>query len=267
MMDPKVRAALHTLLTAPPVAPRGNARRILVDDPQIPTFGKGSNMKNVILSFAFLSLLAPSAWAGVVLSTSDPVGTPLTMSAGTTSGTMLVNVVSNSPPNDIMAAWNLQLEIVPNSGATGSLMFQDPATGTPPNPPNYIFDVNGLGIAVTNGGSTLSANDFFNPSVGPGVAVPGAPGANLLQMDFLASSNASGSFGIFAVEGAATSSWTDSNAVTQFFTDVPNGTALVQIGEVLISQVQSVPEPSSFALLGVASGILVSCRCWSKRTR
>jgi PEP-CTERM motif len=264
MMDPKVRAALHTLLTAPPVAPRGNARRILVDDPQIPTFGKGSNMKKLILSFAFLALVAGNTRGALVLSTSNPAGTPLMMSAGTTSGTMLVNVVSDNPPNDIMAAWNLQLEIVPNSGATGSLMFQDPATGTPPNPPNYIFDVNGLGIAVTNGGSTLSANDFFNPSVGPGVAVPGAPGANLLQMDFLASSNASGSFGIFAVEGAATTSWTDSNANTQLFTNVPNGTALVQIGEVLISQVQSVPEPSSFALLGLAGAILVGCRCWSK---
>jgi PEP-CTERM motif len=268
MMDQKVRTALNRLLTPPPVAPTGNARRILVDDPQIPTFGKGSNMKNVALSFALFALLAPCTRAGVVLSTSDPVGTPLTMSAGTTSGTMLVNVVSDNPPNDIMAAWNLQLEIVPNSGATGSLMFQDPATGTPPTPPNYIFGSNGLGIAVTNAGSMLSANDFFNPSAGPGMSVPGAPGANLLQMDFLASSNASGSFGIFAVEGAASTQWTDSNFNTQLFTNVPDGTAMVQIGEVLISQVQvqSVPEPSSFALLGMAGAVLAGWRCWSKRT-
>jgi PEP-CTERM motif len=263
MMDPKVRAALHTLLTAPPVAPRGNARRIVVDDPQIPTFGKGSNMKKLILSFAFLALVAGNTRGALVLSTSNPAGTPLMMSAGTTSGPMLVNVVSDNPPNDVMAAWSFQLEIVPNSGAAGSLIFQDPATGTPPNPPNYIFGVNGLGISAINTGSAMVASDFFNPSVGSGQAVPGAAGANLLQMDFLASSNASGSFGIFAVEGAATS-WTDSNANTQVFTNVPNGTALVQIGEVLISQVQSVPEPSSFALLGVASAILVGCRCWSK---
>ena len=70
------------------------------------THGKGSRMKKLILSFAFLSLLAGSARAGVVLGTSNPPGTPLIMSAGTTSGPMFVNVVSDNPPNDIMSAWN-----------------------------------------------------------------------------------------------------------------------------------------------------------------
>ena len=135
-----------------------------------------------------------------------------------------------------------------------------------PNPTNDVFGSNGLGIAVTNGGSTLSANDFFNPTVGLGAPVPGSPGANLLQMDFLASSNASGVFGIFAVEGAATG-WTDSNANTQVFTNVPNGTGLVQIGEVQIPQIGSVPEPSSIGLLGLAGATLVGWQCWSKRKR
>jgi hypothetical protein len=226
---------------------------------------KARNIKKLILSFALLGLLAGSSRAGVVLSTSNPPGTPLTMSAGTTSGPMLVNVVSDNAPNDVMAAWNFQLEIMPNAGASGTLTFHDPATGTPPIPPNYVFGSNGLGIAVTNGGSTLSANDFFNPTAGLGVSVPGSTGANLLQMDFLSSSNASGMFGIFAVEGGASTQWTDSNLNTQFFTNVPDGTGVVQIGEVLIPQIQSVPEPSSLALLGVASAALAGWQCWRKR--
>ena len=222
-------------------------------------------MKKLIPCFAILVLLSGSAQAGVVLSTSNPSGTPLTMSAGSISGTMLVSVASDNPPNDVMAAWNLQLEIVPNSGAAGTVTFQDPATGTPPNPPGYIFGSNGLGIAVTDGGSMLNANDFFDPTIGPGASVPGAPGANLLQLDFLASSNASGSFGIFALEGSANSLWNDSNLNPQFFTDVPDGTGMVQIGAVVIAQVQSVPEPSSVVLLGLAGTVLAGCGCCRKR--
>jgi len=225
-------------------------------------------VKKLILSFALLGLLTGSARAGLVLSTSNPPGTPLTMSAGTTSGPMLVNVVSDNPPNDIMAAWNVQLEIIPGSGASGTLTFQDPATALPsPPPPNYIFGGNGLGIEVTNGASTLSANDFFDPTVGPGVSVPGSPGANLMQMDFLASLNASGLFGIYAVEGPASTQWLDSDANTQFFTNVPVGTGTVQIGEVLIAHAQSVPEPLSLLLLGLAGTALAGWQCWSKLKR
>jgi hypothetical protein len=193
-----------------------------------------------------------------MLVTSNPPGTPLTMSAGTTSAPMLVSVVSDNPPSDVMSAWNFLLKILPDAGATGTLTFQDPATGTPPNPPNYIFGGNGLGIAATNGGSQLSVNDFFDPGIGPGAIVPGSPGANLLQMDFLASSNASGLFGIYALEGLALTQWTDSNATTQFFTNVPDGTGMVRVGDVLIAQ--SIPEPSSLVLFGLAGAALAGWR-------
>jgi hypothetical protein len=222
-------------------------------------------MKKLILSFALVGLIAGGSRAGVVLSTSNPVGTPLIMDAGTMSGPMFANVVSDNPPNDVMAAWNVQLEIIPQSGGSGTLSFQDPVTGTPPIPPNYIFGANGLGIAVTNGGGMLSANDFFDPAVGNGAAVPGSPGANLLQMDFVASSNASGTFGVFAVEGAASTQWTDANLNTQFFTNVPNGTDVVQIGEVMITQANSVPEPSALTMFALASAAIAGWRCCRKR--
>ena len=220
-------------------------------------------MKKLFLSLVFLSLLAGGARAGVVLGTSNPPGTPLITSAGAVSGPMLVDVVSDNPPNDIMAAWNIKLAIAPEGGASGTLTFHDPGTDNPANPPNYIFGGNGLGIAATNAGSTLSANDFFDPSVGPGVAVRGTPGASLLAMDFLASSNASGLFGVYAVEGAALTQWTDSNSTAQFFTNVPDGTGMVLIGEVLIPG-SVVPEPSSFVLLALGCTALAGWR-WRRK--
>src|SRR5271157_2569510 len=135
-------------------------------------------MKKLFLSVALVGLICGSSRADLTLFTSNPPGTPLIMSAGTTSAPMLVSVVSGNPSNDIMAAWNFHLEILPDTGATGTLTFQDPTTTTTPaNPPNnYIFGGNGLGIAVTNIGNLLSANEFFDPSIGNGVMVPGMPG-------------------------------------------------------------------------------------------
>jgi len=220
-------------------------------------------MKKAILFLVFLGSLAGTASAGFVLGTTYPPGTPLSMSAGTTSGPMLVNISSNNPSQDIMAAWNILLMITPESGATGTLTFASPATGTPPNPPNYIFGTNGLGIAVTNTGAQLSANDFFDPSNGPGAS---AALANLLQMEFQATPNASGLFGVYAVEGVASTQWTDSNFNTQLFSNVPDGSGLVQIGEVIIAP-SSVPEPTSLELLGLGVIALTGARCYWRRVR
>jgi PEP-CTERM motif len=221
-------------------------------------------MKRLLSSLVLLAALAGSAQADIVLGTSNPAGTPLDMSAGSTSGLMFVNIVSDNPANDVMSGWNITLAIVADSGATGTLTFQDPATGTASNPPNYIFGTEGLGIGATNGGSTLSANDFF-VGAGLGVAVPGGPGANLLQMDFLASSNASGLFGIYAMEGAALTEWTDGIGNQQLFTNVPAGSGMVQIGEVSIAQ-SAVPEPSSLLLLGLGGAAVAVWKCRRTQT-
>ncbi len=227
-------------------------------------------MKYVFLSFAVLGLLAGGARAGVMLGTSNPPATPLAMTPGTTSGPIFVNVVSDNPPNDVMAAWQFSLQIVPIAGATGTLTFQDPATGTPPNPPNYVFDGNGLGIVAINAGAQLDANDFFDPGAGSGAVVPGSPGANLLRLDFLASANASGLFGIYAVQGSGNTQWTDDNFTTQFFTNVPDGTGAVLIGEVFVQPsvqppANPVPEPSTLALMALGSVALAGWRWRCRR--
>ena len=198
-----------------------------------------------------------------MLATSNPPGTPLIMSAGAASGSMLVRVLSDNPPNDVMSAWNFNLTILPDSGATGTLTFHAPASGTPPNPADYIFGDSGLGIAVINSGVQLSANDFFDPSIGLGAAVPGTPAANLLQMEFQASSNASGLFGIYVLEGSALTQWTDGDGTNQYFMNVPDGSGMVRIGEVRIQQ--AVPEPSSLILLVLSGAVLggwkIRCCC------
>ena len=224
-------------------------------------------MKKFVLSLALICLLANRLQGGVVLGTSNPSGTPLTMDAGTTSGLMSVTVYSNNNPNDVMTAWSLQLEIDPLSGATGSLTFQDPGTAFPSNPPNYIFGGDGLGIFATNSGSALFANDFFNPIGGPGTIVPDISPANLIQMDFLASSDASGLFAIYADEGAAATQWSDRSPFTQYFSNVPDGTGMVLIGEVMVNSagVQPVPEPSSLTLFWVGGTMLASLNSWRKR--
>jgi hypothetical protein len=219
-------------------------------------------MKRLLLSFILLGLLTTNAQADYILSVSNPVGSPLTMSPGSTSGLMSVIATSNNPPNDVMAAWGFALMIVPATGDTGVLTFQDPATGTPANPPNYIFGTHGLGISVTNGGASLSANDFFDPAFGSGVATTVG---NLLQVDFHATPNAAGLFGIYALEGAANTSWTDSNFSTQLFANVPDGTGMVHLGDVLVVPA-SIPEPSSLVLIGISCAAFAT-RVWRRRRR
>jgi hypothetical protein len=226
-------------------------------------------MKRVILSFVLLGLLTGGARADIMLSTSNAPGTPLTMTPGATSGPMVVNVSSNGFPNN-MADWQFRLIITPEAGAIGSLTFKDPASGitSPSNPTNYVFGNHGTGIVATNGngGLQLDANDFDNNF---GTSVPGSPGANLLQLTFLSSSNASGLFSISAVQGNAFTLWDDGSNLNnpQFFTNVPNGTGSVPIGEVRVQgTATAAPEPSALTLLGFGVVTLIgSRRLWKKQ--
>lgn len=182
------------------------------------------------------------------------------MDAGTVSGPLLVSVSSDNPSQDVMTAWQFQLEIVAESGASGSLTFQDPTSGVAPNPSNYVFGTNGLDINSTNDGSSLAMNGFFDPNTGTGTSVPGSPGANLAELTFSASPDASGFFGLYAVRDPASTQWNDDSFATRYFTNVPQGTGVVRIGEILVNA--AVPEPSSLALLGTSVLLLVA---WNRK--
>jgi hypothetical protein len=232
-------------------------------------------MKKYLPVLLGLALTTSTLHADLIdLSTDFPAGTPLVMNAGGTSGPMTINIVNNSnPPQDFMAAFQIALTIVPAGGAAGALTFHTPAAGSggavPPaftipsgssgEPPNYIFAGNNTqfgGIQGTNTGSGLTANDIAdNP-----VHVP-TSGSNLLAVTFAASPDASGLFGVFALRGNLNTAWTDSNAGTQFFVNVPDGTGQVEIGEVrVIGATAAVPEPYSMILVALAVSVLLVYR-------
>jgi hypothetical protein len=214
-------------------------------------------MRSCLLTiFALLSLTCSVRADMVVLGTNYQSGSPLLIDPGATSGLMTINITNLSSPSTLMAGWQLDLLIVPIGPATGSLTFATPA-GNPfsaPNPPNYIFGNDNLGIEGTNTGSNLTANDFYG-DLG-GVLVP-TTGANLLQVSFSATSDASGLYGIYALEGPANTNWSDADGNTLFFQNVPNGDGMVEIGEVEVS-----PAPTSLTLTVLAVGTLLMFRAW-----
>ena len=201
-------------------------------------------MKRLIASISILILTTGVARASFTLETSNEPGSPLTMAAGSVSGPMEVTIVSNNPSADVMAAWNILLEIVPNNGTVGTVTSRPRPPERRPTPP-ITSSHEWTGHLGHELGKPAERNDFFNPSVGTGTTTP-ATGANLLQLNFSASATASGLFGVYAVEGAAYTQWTDSQFNTQFFSNVPSGTSTVEIGQILVPA--AVPEPSPLVL-------------------
>lgn len=224
----------------------------------------------MLLSLVLLALTASGARAGFILGTSNPPGTPLVLSGGSSSGPMFVTVTSTGSPND-MADWQFRLVIIADVGSTGGLTFQTPGIGnsTPPNPPSYIFGNHGAGISATvgSGGTQLDANDFDNNL---GTSISGS--ANLLQVSFTATSSASGVFGIYAVRGSARTLWDDGLSTNnpQFFSNVPNGSGTVRIGEVSVQTtgpVTPAPAPSGLTLIILGVITLIACSAFNSSTR
>jgi hypothetical protein len=233
-------------------------------------------MKKLLLPLGVLALLSwpCSSRADTIdmeLGTNYPFGSPLTIISGSTpsSNPMLINVSSST--NTLMSGWAIQLQIVPEGGASGTVTFADPAGPPAPNPPNYIFtdgSVYGAIQVTSNTGTTLGAEDLdlsLLTNTGPpyGVAVP-TSGANLLQVDFN-TSGASGFFDVFATLPLNQTLWDDSATDGQNFTNFTGTTLLIGQIDVTPSSTSVTPEPASLTLLLLgASG--VGAVAWRRRS-
>jgi hypothetical protein len=205
-------------------------------------------MKKLVFSCTLLALAPGGVQAGVILGTSPNA---VSMKAGATisGGATDVSVVGDG--STVMAAWTVTLDIAPLAGASGTVSFVNPTT-----PTNYIFSL-GAGIAVNQTNPThLSANDF---DLGGGTLVP-ATGANLLQLDLAASSNASGSFGIYAEDGLSNlRTYFNNSLMDVSFANIPDDSNSTLIGTVLVTPAR-VPEPTSLALGALGSALMAGCR-------
>ncbi len=200
----------------------------------------------ILLVFA---LLSTSANAAIILRTNHDTGNPVIMNAGDgTSTTMTVSIFSNVLDN--LAGWGVSLDIIALGGATGSVQYNSAAVAAT----NYVFGAPTafFNIIIPAGNLSLNALDANIPVVGNPpifVQIPPSPGLNLLDLDFSASLDASGTFGIFARGGVGNSEWTDPNFIAQPFANVGGFGQSDQIGEIFVVSVQ-VPEPGTLDLLG-----------------
>lgn len=224
-----------------------------------------------IPSLLIACLLAASAQAAIEvdLLTDRPPSDPLVMVGGTVDGLMTVGVVKQSqtpevnPGENAMTGWEIHLTIVPLAGSSGTLQFNDAMF-----PSDYIFGSPGLAFTTSISDSDLVVRALDGTF--PGVAVPEAPGANLVAIDFAASPSARGLFGIVAdaldIGGVPENTfWVNGRdppvgPAPVAFRNVPVGAGAVEIGRVLVNPI---PEPLSmfaWCVLGSIGFLGYCCR-------
>jgi hypothetical protein len=203
---------------------------------------------------AALVLIAPCwSWAGVyqvVGETKD--WTPV-------SGSPLPYLLSITNPDNYnvnpVAGWSLKLQIVPDSGATGSVSFLSASMPSQ----DYLFAGRSSGLIPPFCGPSQTINLISDMDAQfTGVTVPQA-GMSLLQLQLTASADATGQFNIEAVPGSDLSYWMYIDAIALegvpvAFQNVPFTGNNVTLGSVTIP---TVPEPPTLisiaALLGFAA--------------
>jgi hypothetical protein len=182
--------------------------------------------------------------------TMDLVAAPdLIVAPGAISGPMQLGVEVGGTGSDIITQWSADLFIVGLADSIGTLAFSSvdvPLT-------DYIFD----GIAHTS--LDLVATDLEHwriettPPLG-GAAIDAGEYYALADIEFAASLDASGSFGIF-VNGII-SSWTDADPPGEKWDNAPC-CGLTQLATVVVSSTAGggsgdpVPEPTAALLFGM----------------
>jgi hypothetical protein len=199
----------------------------------------------------------------LLLGTTSPADAPLLVMPGSVTESVLVTVANNVAIDpsaaDRMGGWQLGLAIVAAPGATGSLTFATPSSGTATAPNNYVFQgvtSAGIDVSVNAAQTSLLAFDATFPLAA--VQVPMTP-VHLLELKLQASPAAAGTFLIVATGGPANAHWTGAAPapainMERAFANVAFGTA-VSIGAIQVA----VPEASSLSLVAMVATLAWVC--------
>jgi hypothetical protein len=190
---------------------------------------------------------APTATAALIATSSAPPGSPLEVVPGEITPPLLLSVLDDGTPPQLAGAlsgWQFTLMIVPDANARGTLAFE---SAVPPAS-NYVLATTSVNFGLTTIPSpvntatdTLTAFDF---RVLGAAVVPSHPGAGALVLELIASPDAQGTFGLFAVGGLGFTEWSDDQ-------QPPNPREFANIasnGLTRIADVRVVPEPASLGL-------------------
>lgn len=208
--------------------------------------------------FGFFCLFCQSACAGALTLVADDIvwNPPID---GAVSPALSFGVNNDTSPDlDRLQGWQLRLQIMPDTGAEGTLEFN--ARSLPTS--DYLLEGASGGL-----GGSLSVSDVFAFDDDPGflgVEVP-LSGKQLLTVDFSTPDDARGNFKILAIPGLANTQWSDANFVDREFENVP----LSASNPIVLATVTVVPEPSTalLACVGLASLLIVVTRSYSLKSR
>jgi hypothetical protein len=157
---------------------------------------------------------------------------------------LVIPIANDSPSGSpILAGWDLNLEVVPEAGATGTLSI-DSATVAFPGNNNVLSTANGPALTVTPSGtpSTTVQLDALDTVQNSAEVVPSI--ANLVQLRFT-SADAAGNFTLEAISNGSATAWSDESGNNIAFT---NEGSVINLGTVSV-----VPEPSSLLLAALSA--------------
>jgi hypothetical protein len=180
-----------------------------------------------------------------------------------TSPTLLVRMEDEDIPSATIGAWALQLRITPDAGAIGSVNFDVAST-----PSDYLFSGRPTGQSIVVSPNLLVAMDVDLGELFslPPVVIP-PTGASLLDISFVASSDA---HGLFLIEALPLQSidigsyWTASGDFNgqSFANETNDGIVLATL---VVGQQTLVPEPNTMChWLVMCLSLVVRLHFWRR---
>jgi hypothetical protein len=201
-------------------------------------------VQGVYGAVAVFLLYGSTARSALIVTTSAPPAAPLEVLPEQVTAPLLLSVLDdgNPPqPESEISGWQFTLMIAPDAGSGGTLKFESaelPAGNYVLGTTSINFGLTTIPTPVAAATDTLTAFDF---RVTGSAVVPGEPGAGALLLEFFASADARGTFGLFAVGGLGFTEWSDDQQPpnAREFANIPS------MGVTRIADVRVAPEPTS----------------------